>query len=283
MSSIKMSVSDWIEVEDNPIQRDTERHLARAKHLLHPQPTHAFVSAGKLPDGTLIKLDGHTRALAWRRGMVARPPHVEVSIIPIKSREQAKELYKHFDSKDALETATDKISGAFRDLGFHPQSGLLQAGTVGSALRVAWLIVHGYAKENAPRDVYQLVNEFSAEILALDEMELNRKGASGGLICAFILSYRKYDIECLPFWRGVWSNTGTKTEGQMDAIQALCELVLQRKGHYGSASMFDLCARALNAYEKYRNDEMLMAIPRPLNLSNYFEGKTSKKVVALRK
>ena len=70
MTVRKMTVAEWIKVEDNPIQRDTEHHAAKAKHLLTPLPSHAFVFACELPNGKLIKLDGHTRALLWQRGQV---------------------------------------------------------------------------------------------------------------------------------------------------------------------------------------------------------------------
>lgn len=73
MSYRKMLVEDWIKVEDNPIQRDTEKHAAKAKHLMTPHPSHSFVFAAELPNGKLIKLDGHTRALMWRRKDVSPP------------------------------------------------------------------------------------------------------------------------------------------------------------------------------------------------------------------
>jgi hypothetical protein len=278
MSSMKMTVADWIAVQDNPRQRDTERHLARSKHLLTPQPTHAFVAAAKLPDGTLVKLDGHTRAMAWARNMVKRPPHVEVSIVAVKSLDEAKNLYGHFDSKDALETATDKISGGFNELGFEPKSGLLKSGRIGTALAIAWKAVHGYAKDAAAKNTYEMINEFAAEILAIDDLELTKQAANSGIIAAFLLSYRKHGEQCLPFWRAVFAGAGTKVNGQMDAIHAVNELMLQRKGAYGGAVALDLCARALHAYEKYRNDEMLVIAPRPINLSGYFE---KKKPIAL--
>lgn len=276
MPSIKMSVNEWIAVEDNPIQRDTERHLSRAAHLMTPQPTHAFVSAAKLPGGTLIKLDGHTRALAWKRNVVERPSHVEVTIIPVKSRDDAKELYKHYDSKNALETATDKISGGFNEIGFQPKSALLRSGRIGSALRVAWIGLRGWGKDTAAKDTYEMVNEFAEEILALDDMELGKAAATTGIIAAFFLSYRKYGAECIAFWRAVFENSGTKINGQMDAVQAINELIMQRKGSYGGAASTDLCARALHAYEKWRADEMLSIVPRPLNLTAYFAKKASK-------
>lgn len=282
MSSVRMTVSDWIGVPDNPRQRDTERHAAKAKHLMTPAPTHSHVAAAKLPNGSLVKLDGHTRALLWERRQVARPTHVEVTVIPVKSMDEAKDLYAHYDSKDALETATDKISGGFNEISFKPESALLKSGRIGSALRLGWVVLKGWSKDTAPQNTYDMVNEFAAEILALDDMKLGKRAASTGIITAFLLSYRKYGDECVEFWRAVFADVGTKANGTMDAIQALNELILQRKGCHGQSAALDLCARALHAYEKYRNNEMLGIVPRPLNLSAYL-AKGSSKVVPLKR
>lgn len=277
MPSLKMSVSDWIAVRDNPRQRDTERHAAKAKHLLTPAATHRYVAAAKLPNGHLIKLDGHTRALLWSRHAVARPSDVEVTIIPVKTEEEAKALYGHYDSTNALETATDKISGSFNEIGFTPESALLRSGRIGSALRIAWVAVKGWGKEAAAKDTYEMVNEFAAEILALDEMRLPKAAAQGGVIAAFLLCYKRYGEECRDFWRAVFANAGTKINGQMDGVQALNELMAQRRGMHGGSAMMDMCCRALHAYEKYRNDEMLSIIPRPLNLTGYLTKKPTQR------
>lgn len=271
MTTLKMCVSDWIKVRDNPIQRDTERHAQKAKHLLTPLPTHAIVFAAKLPNGDLIKLDGHTRALLWKRNQAKHPPHVDVNVIPVESIERAIELYKTFDSRDALETATDKVSGGFRQAGFKPESGLLSSGSITSALKLAWVGVHGWAMEKRARDVYAMVDEFSAEILALDELGLGKGAAPSGVIAAFILSYRKHDVAILPFWRGVFADGGTKQDGEMDAIEAVCRLMLERRGSYGGKAGTDLCARALMAVEKWLNGEMLVIAPRPVDITSYID------------
>ena len=145
MKTLSMKVHEWIAVEDNPIQRDTERHAAKAKHLLTPLPTHYFVFAAELPGGTLIKLDGHTRALMWKRGDIPYPldGKVTVGIVPVKTRAEAEVMYKTFDSKDALETMRDKVSGAFNRFGFEPKSALMQQGNIVQGLRIAYGVYLG--------------------------------------------------------------------------------------------------------------------------------------------
>lgn len=277
MTTMKMTVEEWIKVQDNPRQRDTERHALKAKHLYEPQPTHAFVAAAKLPNGTLIKLDGHTRAYMWKRRMVGAPRGVEVNILPVKSAEEAAELYTHYDNQSAVETATDRTFGGFREIGFKPQSVLLRSGRVGNALRLAWIGVHGYAKGQQARNSYQIINEFSEEILALDELQLGKSAATTGIIGAFLLSYRKHGSAIVPFWRAVFANSGTKANGQMDAVQAVNELMLARKGNYGSSAATDVMARALHAVEKWLMGDMLAIIPRPLDIGTYLTRKEAKR------
>jgi len=279
MSTIKMTVDDWIAVEDNPRQRDTERHAAKARHLKQFSPTHAFVAAAKLPSGKLVKLDGHTRALLWKRKELDRPKAVEVSIVPAKSMDEVKELYTHYDNIGAVEIATDKVSGAFREINFQPKSTLLKTGRIGSALRTAMVGVGGWSAREQDFNVYRAINEFACEILALDDLNLGKGSASTGIIAAFLLSYRKHGESVIPFWSAVFANAGTKANGQMDGVQALNELMMQRRGMYGGQNVLDLCARALHACEKWLNGDSLSMIPRPLDLTSYITRK-EKRLVA---
>jgi len=283
MSYKKMLVADWVAVEDNPIQRDTERHAAKAKHLLTPHPTHSFVFAAELPSGKLIKLDGHTRALLWKRGEVAAPTQLQVGIVPVKDRAEAEKLYKDFDSRDALETMRDKVSGAFNRHDFDPQSGLIQAGNITSALRIAYSVLSGGAASTAgsstehaksrKADVYEMINEFSGELHMLDGFGLAQGKIQSGAIAAFILSARRYGHKVTPFWRGVFGNTGEKSGGQMDAVQAICELLLGRRGNYGGSASYDLCARILNGVEKWMRDETMYRVPAPMSTVGYLLGR----------
>lgn len=294
----KMLVEDWIKVTPCPIQRDTEKHAAKAKHLLTPHPTHSFVSAAELPSGKLVKLDGHTRALLWKRKDVPPPIQVNVAVIPVKDMEEVEQLYKDYDSREALETQRDKVSGAFNRHNFEPQSGLLQAGNLTYSLRISYGMLIGMtssgassggstsrsgpkANAKAKADTYMMIDEFSYELHALDGLNITQGGASAGVIAAFIVSYRKYGHKVTPFWVGVFGKGGSKSHGQMDGIQALCELILDRKGRYGGTAAADMCARSLMAIEKWLKDETLSTIPRPLDTTDYLVGyeKPSERLI----
>ena len=77
---ITMKIEEWIHVPDNPVQRNTEEHARRARHLFNPSPTHAVAAMAELPDGQRFKLDGHTRAYLWARGDVAPPPVMYIDL-----------------------------------------------------------------------------------------------------------------------------------------------------------------------------------------------------------
>lgn len=294
-TSRRMTVEEWIKVEDNPIQRDTERHALKAKHLHTPHPTHAFVFAAEMPSGKLIKLDGHTRALLWRRKEVEAPPSLTVGLIPVENREEAERLYKDFDSREALETMRDKVSGAFNRHNFEPQSGLLQSGSITQALRMAYgVLIGGSVKTSAAggmgpgmpiinrrsekqmlvakADIYHMINEFSYELHALDGFGLGQGKITSGVMAAFILSYRKYGHKITPFWKGVFGGKGSKMDGQMDAIQAVEVMMMAWKGKGGKMHTADLAARCLRAVEAFLKDEMFYRVPTPLDTTAYLLG-----------
>ena len=281
-----MDVSEWIAVPDNPIQRDTERHARRAKHLHAPKPTHWICFACQFPDKSLVKLDGHTRALLWKRKEIPEPRtgHLEVHCIPVKNMDECIELYRTFDTKEALETVPDKVSGGFHRLNFHPQSSLLQRGSIASALKVCWNVWKGrgpmsQAVQKAGEklkdfDIYEAIEEFSPELFALDSFILDHKAIQSGLVAAYILTNRKHGMKVMPFWIGVFGDGGEKVSGRMDGIQAVNEMVLARKGkpYAGQSAILDLCTRTVMACEKWLNNETLTTMPRPMDLRGYIAG-----------
>jgi hypothetical protein len=72
--------------------------------LRQPSLAHLQVNAAQLPDGMMIKLDGHTRAELWRLNPDLAPEKVLSAVYQVKSVEEANELYHHFDNKVAVDT-----------------------------------------------------------------------------------------------------------------------------------------------------------------------------------
>lgn len=291
----KMLVKDWVAVQDNPIQRDTERHAAKATHLRTPHPTHGVVHAAELPNGRLVKLDGHTRALLWKRKEIEPPMQVNVVIYPCKDMAEVEKLYQDFDSKEALETTRDKVSGAYNKHNFEPNSPLLQFGNIVQALRLATgVLLGGSVKTSAatgggsspekdrrtPRQkevnkatIYSMIDLWSYELHALDGFGLRQGQITSGIIGAFLVSYRKYGHKITPFWQGVFANQGNKIGAEMDGIEAVAQMIAVSKGRgYSKMKTADMAARALMAVEKWLKDEMLGRMPSPMDTTGYLTG-----------
>lgn len=247
---IELSVSDWIEVKDNPRQRDTERRAAYGlrNHLARYSKVHDWVFAASKNNQILCKLDGHTRAYLWASGDLAHPPDgkVKVILIGVASLVEAKELYEQLDSPSALKRPHDFVFGATRDQRFKLKSSLLSGCRFGTYLKLAdcW-VFRG--------DINQLVKNWKSELLLLDSMNLPKKHPP--LITAALLAIRRDGIEtCRSFWEGVYSNSGTKTSQGSDGIDLLCRHLDVRKAN-GSLAGYEnvkaIIATAWTAYEAW--------------------------------
>lgn len=270
-SIVKMTPAEWIAVKTNPIQRDTERHAQKAKHLLTPQDIHSIVFAARLPNGELVKLDGHTRAFLWQTGIVPQPRTITVNVIDVANIEEAAEQYKFHDSKNAVEGTPDKIAGAMRGQKHEPKSVFVASGGFSSALRIAWISVFGHARNMRARDEYEAVKEFLPEIIALDGMNLKRLQTSTGVTAAIILSHRRHGEAVAPFWSAVFKNEGDKKNGRMDAVQTLHELMQKQKKTGGSAAR-ELCGRALLCVERWLEHEFFVSLPKSgMDIGTYLD------------
>lgn len=242
-----MTTQQWAEVPDNPAQRDTNRHAntAQKNHLSKPCPTQAIVAACQYPDGSMQKLDGHTRSLLWQIGKLAPPPYVLVDIYPVKSQEDATRLYSHFDNASATETSKDKRHGAFRLHGITPKSQLLKEGGINTALNDLM----------PDESIYEQVKNAAPELKLLDELMLTQNRFPSALITAAIMTLRKDGQAAQAFWVKVHNNDGTRTAGRSDGVDALCRLLSETLGNQRirqAKSRADITAKAISAYLSYK-------------------------------
>lgn len=281
VSKLQMTPKEWAKVKDNPIQRDTEKHAAKARHLEDFSPTHAVVYAAKLPSGDLVKLDGHTRSYMWSKKQITAPDTIEVIVFPVASMGEAEALYKTFDAKEAMETVQDKVSGGLHAIKLDPNSGLLQRGSIGTALKVAWAIHKNLPNSTRLKqsgyDLYRAIRDFVPELAFLDRLGIGPTRVTSAVVAAIIVSYRRHGDAVEPFWTGVFSDGGRKANGRMDGIQAVNELILsKRTGGWGGSATYAYTARILMAVEKWINNETLGTAPRALDLIGYTDGKDAK-------
>lgn len=262
---IQMPVAAWIEVPDNPRQRDTERRARRSRHLYKTARDHSLVTAARLPNGDLVKIDGHTRALLWARGEIERPDHVNVVIFDVGSFEEAKDIYTHYDSPEAVEKSADRIFGSLRETGIEAQSELLKSGKISNALNMArkYAGVHG--------TVYEAARCFAASLCFLDTLNLRHGVFPTGVVGALLLTHHKYGTKSEKFWHLVAADRGFKVNGVMDGVQATREIIAFCKGMYGGAQNEKVLRRTINAFEKWMNGEHLHQVPRAVNMTGYMK------------
>lgn len=250
----EMSVESWQKVPDNPRQRDTDRHLQRAHHLKIESPTHSRVSMALTADGRRWKLDGHTRSLGWSRGMIPIPARLVVSVYLVKDEAEACDLYTHFDAQQAVETGSDKVYGAYRQLNFTPRSALLKVGQISSAVKLAQGCYEGL-RFASKEPIYDLTKLWQTELKAFDEVNPNKGRFRGPLITAALMTFRKHGEAPLEFWRLYNDDAGEKIENAMDPVEALSRFIMGSRGdnrQKAAAGTYDVIGKGIAAYEAHR-------------------------------
>jgi len=250
--TIQMSVDDWDKVQDNPIQRDTELH---SKKLLRGidgfSETHQKVAAAQLPDGKLIKLDGHTRALLWSQGKLKKPDSLSVDIYHVQTVDDVMRLYRHFDSQVSAENGVDKKRGAFRMVGFDPKSSLLRNGGLSSAISVAEGTLG-----NTGFDIYQAVTRWENEIRLIDEQGFTHNLVSAGVFAAMLLTFRKHGTGAIEFWSRYNEKDGVKNGKTMDGVHALEVFITtkhMRKQIGGYNNVMEIAEKSLACFEGFKS------------------------------
>lgn len=248
-TTIIMTVAEWIDVPGNPHQRDTERHLIRAKHLRNPSPAHLQVNAAQLPDGMMVKLDGHTRARLWQLNPELAPENVLAAVYAVNSVEEANELYHHFDNKAAVDTASDDLSGAFGAIGFEPQSPLFRSYKGTWALKVATSAMLGRAPNGQGLDIYKVVPLWLDELQAIDRLDATTRRFGNPMIMAALLTIRRRGQPAIECWDRYQRDAGTKTETGMDGVEALSRVNLTGRSGGGAGNSYTMAGKAISCIE----------------------------------
>jgi hypothetical protein len=251
---VYMSAEEWATVAPNPRQRDTEKHAKRADHLKSPHPIHSFVNMAVLPDGRRYKLDGHTRGYLWEKGEVEAPSILTVETWNCVNLDQVKELYGLFDNTDAVETASDRMFGAYREHGFEFQSSLLTGKKILTAVSYANRIMFGRATTLASNE-YDLLRYWKPELYLLDACGPVGRAFPTGVTSASILTFRRFGPTASDFWTRYAKDQGVKTGEERDPVQALSERVTLLRGSKkltGEGNILSIIAIALSAFHADR-------------------------------
>lgn len=257
---ISMTPQQWLEVEDNPRQRDTFRHAQKAvnNHLKAPSRTQNKVAAARLPSGELVKLDGHTRALLWSDGRLPAPARVKVDVYDVVSMEEVKALYGEFDSNGAVEGAVDKLFGAYKEHDFQPQSDLLLNGAISSSL-----------SRLSPKGatVYAAVKNWRHELTMLDSLNLTKNRYQQGLVIGALALLRVRKSKAMEFLQLVGQDAGVRTEKGSDGVDAFCRFYNSEA--FGKDDVFTRAGKFISAGEGYITEALYVGGIKSTNLVNY--------------
>lgn len=276
---INMTPAEWHLVRDNPIQRDTRKHAAKAEkgHLKKLVETHCDVSAARLPDGKLIKLDGHTRDLLWHENRLTAPDMLSVRIYPVQSELDAIRLYKYFDNQAAVENASDRLSGAYRHFSIEPKHRLLTHGGVSSA----FIILNPNS-----RDIYAAVADWSGELITLDTLDASPKIMPSPLIAAALATFRKHRRKQkargndgrtpLQFWREYIAGMGVRQDGKSCGVDQLTRIVSELRakkilGTGATAMRENQAGRAISCCEAWINNRTFTVSAKATDIRAYLE------------
>jgi hypothetical protein len=281
ISTAEMIPDAWVHVPDNPRQRDHEQRASNARrvaHLLEPNITHAEVHAARLPNGQLIKLDGHTRAHLWGAGSVTKPGSLLVVIYDVEDVAEAEDLYACFDNRKAVETLADEVQGGHRKHDFHPQSTQLKAGHIATSLRMATCALRGrvFHPSTVRDDMPSLVGLWVDELHWCDDILLaprKRNKVNQGLMAAMLMSARRYGTgQVSEFWGRYLADAGVKTPEGMDGVQMLARLMDQMSAArrtVGNAAAEEIASKALSCVDFYRRGEIVTKV-YGVSLTKYF-------------
>jgi len=267
-----MSTDDWLTVPDNPRQRDTERHWNRAKsrHLRESSETQRHVSMARTKSGSEWKLDGHTRSYAWERGHLPKPESLFVSVYIVKNEDEAKDLYEQFDAMDAVETTTDRLTGAFREHGFVPRSGYFrQKAGLKSALCYAEHISEGLVPAHTlRRPIYDTLGAWMPEIRILDELSPTVTHFNASTMGAALVILRKWPREGTLFFERFLAGEGDKTGKLRDGLQGAQEVALVRPNRNRSKEMLSI-GGFIWCFEQWRRDETFTRVHFNMDYLDY--------------
>lgn len=264
---VEMDAQAWIDLPGHPRRRDTKRqsqkaHWDRARRACGAtKESLRWVVAAEY-QGKVWKVQGHARALLWQNGGLEKPAAVFATVYRCESWESLLELYSSFDSKDAAETALDRVYGAYGQHDLVLTSKRLRYGMIAEAL---WLAMRGVASKSETGattglddlDVYEAVGAFREELLMLDSVNPDPDVFQTGVVAAALLGLA-VDPKGLPFFAALARNEGSKKGHMLDPVEASrahIEQIKKAKASWVKAQHEDLCGRILRAYFTWLSGE----------------------------
>ena len=283
MKIIPMNVEHFISLPDNPRQRDTVRHAAKAMkgHLRFPSDTQSVVAIACINGMPVCKLDGHTRAYLWANGQLeVANQTLTVQAYEVSSMAEACELYTHFDSSMAVEGSVDKLSGACRESGLVLKSPLLSDCKWNTALKCAHTL-----KGNNGSNEYFVVPLWAPAIAEVDSWMLPKNKFKGsGLISLMFIIAGSPDVQrdaAMEFFTKYQKGEGIKSGTRRDGVQALDEHMLDRRAKglmTGYENIFDMICKGYSCFRSWCKNEMIVNVRSSRELVTVFHSRTKNNL-----
>lgn len=254
--AISMTPEEWFNIEDNPRQRDTEHHANYATHLRSPAPTHYAVEVCKLPNGRLIKIDGHTRGFLWHEGRLLPPEVVVARCWLVPDLEAAKDLYTLFDNQKAAENLSDKLHGAKREFGLEFTSTMLSGDKFGSGLATAHSTWFDSKYRSNP---YELLPQWKKELALLDACDPHVTDFIVPVFAASLILLRIDREGATNFITAFATDAGTKDKGNIDAVEAFriaLSNIKAKRQMFGAVSHRKIMKLMISMYEAYGRNQI---------------------------
>lgn len=236
LKSVNMTVQEFIDVPENPIQRDTQRHAKiysrPGGHLHDFHPTHLRVAICETPEGRQFKLDGHTRAYLWQKGELEIPAHqkLRVDVYDVKDRDEAMDYYLCFDADGSHETSVDKLTGAFKFHRFTPKHPWMFRG-VGLVSAMQHLVFEPNWGDAKHLTYVQLLKPWIRVLKQIDSLDpyFNTHRFPSFVTAAQLLSVRRDGVQALEFWQRYHDDAGTKSQQTVDGVYRATEVLIAFK------------------------------------------------------
>jgi len=272
VSSRKMTISQFINVESRPRQRNTEIHARKAAlaHLSRTSPTQMQVSVAQLPGGRLVKLDGHTRSYLWNTGELKPFSNLlDVTVYAVKNMAEVMELYEHFDAASQSKTCADQISGKLRELNWDPSTTFFQNCKFNQVLFTAWDTIYNHGKkakwlkgDMLKEERYRLIEEFLPELKRIDghlNVSYSSRGKiNTGVVAAMIVTLRAVMRKkvgspelYVEFWDNYLKGNGIKAGREKNAVQAYSDYVEEKSSRGDGRSTSDICEKGLGYFSGF--------------------------------
>ena len=254
---------DFVDIEDNPRQRDTKKQAARAcrRHLKSGHISHCKVNIARLPSGKLYKLDGHSRCLLWEQGRLSAPEFLSADIWDCKNISEVESLYLTFDNRDAAEQNNMLLFGTLRSKGLEIKSGLLKRQGMFAALQH----IYGTTLDVALDTPESII----PSLAIIDGRNISGSKINTGVLSAMIATVYKDGDDAMDFWEMHINDEGVKNGKKWDGVYGIKVVLEKTPTINGREIMRMIMRRSLSCYTAYKNGRLLMKNASEMPLTKF--------------